>query len=223
MAKDNGRLPEIGQMAKADFLPPRVKELHEGRKNRHNLAIATLIITVLSVGTLLAFRGAESASVRNLTQIQNDAVKILDHQNAYSDMVSLIQESKDLDAAYVVASERNVDWSLLLGRIQASVPAGGSVTNLTFTSPSSENSPVANGTTGTAPVVVVNVTVASPSMRGVEYFLLDARQWPGYENASITALSQKDGVVTVSMQLNFGAAALNPGQSQGIVKIAGVN
>lgn len=221
MANDANRMPEIGRPARADFLPPRIKELHDGRKNRHNLAIAALLATLLSVAALLGFRAVEANSVRNLQAAQNQAMNIMDHQNAYSDMVTLIQESKELDSAYVVASERNVNWADFVAKVQASVPAGGSVTNLTLTSPSSENSPAANGASGSTPVLAANITIFSPSIRGVEYFLLDARQWPGYENASVTALAQKTDGVTVSLQVNFGAAALTPGVSHGIIKLGG--
>lgn len=220
MSNDKNRAPVIGGKAKADFLPPRIQELHDGRKNRHNLAISALVVTAVCGVSMLFVVGIERSSQALLSQQQTESAQILNRQNAYSDMVALTRESNNLSDAYVVASERNVNWSSFMQRIEAAVPSGGSLTNLDMISPASEDSIAAGAGATALTAVTVGATFTSPTIAGIEFFILDAQQWPGYQSSMVSQIGSTQSGYNATVQITFDVTALAPGAPQGVYGIA---
>ncbi len=192
MASKNNVQPKVGQIPKADFLPPRVRQLHEARWNRHKLAVATVLVSAIcAVGYAVSYN-AFQGSQANLLAAQAQTQSILSGQSRFADIVALLNQSNRLDAALTVVQEKDVAWKTLIGLMQESLPQGGRIANLSLNGLSSmESTTSVEALTGKSVAVTVNVTLESPTYQGVEYFLLDSRQWPGYVNATLGSITDK--------------------------------
>lgn len=202
-------LPSLNTVPRADFLPPKIRELHAGRKNRHNLAVATLAVAFLcSIATMLANAQLYAAQSR-LATAEEQTSEILTQQSHYSDIVELIRDSQNLDAAYTVVSEKVVDYGKLLRQVKRALPAGGRLIELSLTSPSSTESPTSKAPlSGQDILVSAKVGMNVAEFQAVEFFLLDARQWPGYSNATITSMTKRETGYLATVVVNFDIGAL---------------
>ncbi len=208
MPSPQNSLPLVGQVAAADFLPPRIKDLHDGRRNRHKLAIATLIVTAISVTAFLASNAALNVTTESLVAERKATDKIQIAQSGYSDIVSLMHESRVLGLAYYVASEPEVDWPTLLGLILKPLSGGAKITSIDLTGTSSSSAATTAPLTGQSITVSVAVDLTGKTYEAVEYFLLDARQWPGYSNAEVTDLHKTATGYVATLDVHLGLAAL---------------
>jgi hypothetical protein len=208
MPSPQNSLPLVGQVAVADFLPPRIKDLHDGRRNRHKLAIATLIVTAISVTAFLASNAALNVATESLMAERKATDKIQIAQSGYSDIVSLMHESRVLGLAYYIASEPEVDWPTLLGLILKPLSGGAKITSIDLTGTSSSRAATTSPLTGQSITVSVAVDLTGQTYEAVEYFLLDARQWPGYSNAEVTDLHKTATGYTATLDVHLGLAAL---------------
>ncbi|WP_138315761.1 hypothetical protein [Rhodoluna limnophila] len=210
MANKLSRMPRVGQTPRANFLPPRIKALHEARQARHRLALVSLLVLV-ACG--LGYAGVQSlkfTSEANLFTARDETTEILTEQAQYSDIVLLIDESRLLNSAVTVAKAAHVDWSHLIGHIHDAVPDGGRILSLNLSAPSSTESPtVVEPLTGKPIIVTAKVSMFTPTFAGMEYFLLDARQWPGYSNALVTELNQKSNGFEATLTISLGVEALS--------------
>ena len=202
-------LPELNATPRADFLPPRIRELHDGRKNRHNLAIASLSVASLcAIATMLANAQLFAAETR-LSMAETQTSEILTQQSHYSDIIELIRDSANLKAAYAVVSEKEVDYGKLLRQVKKALPAGARLNELSLVSPSSTESPTNKAPlTGQDILVSAKVGMNVNNFQDVEFFLLDARQWAGYSNATITGMTKREKGYTATVVVNLDLGAL---------------
>lgn len=210
MSKSLNREPIPGGVPRADFLPSKIRELHDGRKNRHKLAISTLILAALCAVGYSWSQADWLDSGHKLAKSRQVTERILAKESRYSDIVALVQEAKQLRAAGIVTSQSEVAWNSLVNLIAKSLPEGGSLSSIDLSSPSAiESVGVTAPLTGAPLLVNATVTITSPTLKGVEYFLLDARQWQGYSNAVISGVSKQGGKYVGSLTIYLDAAALN--------------
>ena len=210
MARVNNVMPRVGHTPVADFLPPRIRELHAARWNRHKLAIATVVVSVFcAVGYFIALANF-NASQAHLLQMQNATQRILDSEAKYADVISLTNQATRLDSALSVVHEKDIAWRGLLLLMQKSIPSGGRLVSFSLAgSPATESTKGLDPLTSAAVVVTADVTIESPTFEGVEYYLLDARQWPGYLSGSITGIEQRAGTFVGTLNVTLGKGALS--------------
>ena len=208
MPSAQNRLPLVGQVAVADFLPQSIKDLHDGRRNRHRLAVSTLVVSVVCTSALLASVSALNAATESLLAELSATNEIQIAQSSYSDIVSLMSESRILGLAYYVASEPEVDWPRLLGLVLKPLSGGAKITAIDLSGTSSGTVISEAPLTGQAITVTVDVDMAGLTYEAVEYFLLDARQWPGYSNAEVKDLQKTATGYVATLDVHLGLAAL---------------
>lgn len=208
MAKDQNRLPQVGQVAMADFLPVSIKELHDGRRNRHRLAVSTLIVTLVCVSALVTSNLALSVATESLSAERRATEKIQVAQSSYSDIISLMHESRVLGLAYYIASEPEVDWPTLIGVILKPLSGGAKITSIDLVGTSSGSTGDTAPLTGQSITVTVDVNLTGNTYEAVEYFLLDARQWPGYSNAEVKDLHKTATGYVATLDIHLGLQAL---------------
>jgi hypothetical protein len=208
MASQQNRLPVAGQLPQADFLPPHVKELHDGRRNRHRLAIATAIVATVCGAAMLMSVAALNVATESLAAERLATQKIQVAQSSYSDIISLVHESRILGLAYYVASEPEVDWPTLVGLILRPLSGGAKITSIDLSGTSSATTVDTAPLSGQSITVTVNVDLVGNSYSGIEYFLLDARQWPGYSNAEIKEMHRTPTGYVATLDVHLGLAAL---------------
>jgi hypothetical protein len=208
VANERNRLPAVGQVASADFLPVEVKELHDGRRNRHKLAILTLAVTMVCVSALAASNFALSVATESLAAERNATEKIQVAQSSYSDIISLMHESRVLGLAYYIASEPEVNWPALVGVILKPLSGGAKITSIDLVGTSSGSAADTAPLSGQSITVTVDVNLTGNTYEAVEYFLLDARQWPGYSNSEVKDLHKTAGGYVATLDIHLGLQAL---------------
>lgn len=208
MPKKTNLLLTVGQPAVADFMPQRIKDLHEGRKNRHNLAIATLIVTAVCASIFATTSAWLSVADASLRAERSSTEKILVAQSTYSDIISLLNESRILGLSYFVASEPEVNWPVLVRQLIKPMPSGVSITSVDLTGINAGAAAAASPFTGQAITVTADIYLEGNTFQGVEFFLLDARQWPGYMNAEIADMHKTAGGYVATVDIHLGMDAL---------------
>jgi hypothetical protein len=208
MPSMQNRLPLVGQVAKADFLPPEIKDLHDGRRNRHRLGIATLIVASVCATAYFSSTAALNVATDSLAAERKATDQIQAAQSSYSDIVSLLHESRILGLSYFVASEPEVDWPRLIGLILRPLSAGAKITSIDLTGTSSSSSAGTAPLSGQSITVTVDVDLNGSTYEAIEYFLLDAHQWPGYSNAEIKDLHRTATGYVATLDIHLGLAAL---------------
>jgi hypothetical protein len=210
MTKKLNRMPIPGAVPRADFLPDRIRVLHDGRKNRFRLAVATLLVVLVSASGYFASRSLFLDNQAKVAHSRLITERILSREGRYSDVLAMVQESKQLRSSYTVASQTKVSWGTLLTRISRAIPAGGAIKSVNLAAPSAlESSTVTAPLSGRPLLVTATISLSSPTYSGVEYFLLDARQWPGYSNAVIGGVSKKGADYQASLTIYFDANVLD--------------
>jgi hypothetical protein len=222
MANQSKIYPKIGDTPRADFLPPQVKILHDARSNRRRLGLATAVVAIVSAASFFACQSLLFASQGNLENARAQTDQILTEQSQYSDIVSLVDESKKLGAAKVVTSANEVDWSEMSKQIMNALPAGARIRELRMYGISSvETSTVADQATRAPQLATINVSIDTPTFAGVEYFLLDARQWPGYLNSSVASVQISATGFKANLLIGLGQGALvSANQSEDDAKVS---
>ena len=208
MDKAKNQFLSVGQPAIADFMPQRIKDLHDGRQNRHNLAIATLIVTTVCASIFAVTSAWLAVADSSLQAERSSTEKILIAQSSYSDIVSLMNESRILGLSYFVASEPEVNWPLLVRQLLRPLASGVNLTSIDLTGTSSGSGGAVAPLTGQAITVTVAVDLVGNTFEGIEYFLLDARQWPGYSNAEITEMHKTPTGYVATLDIHLGLEAL---------------
>jgi hypothetical protein len=208
VANERNRLPAVGQVASADFLPVEVKELHDGRRNRHKLAILTLAVTLVCVSALATSNVALSVATESLAAERTATEKIQVAQSSYADIISLMHESRVLGLAYYIASEPEVNWPTLIGVILKPLSGGAKITSIDLVGTSSGTTADTAPLSGQSITVTVDVNLTGNTYEAVEYFLLDARQWPGYSNAEVKDLHKTAGGYVATLDIHLGLQAL---------------
>jgi hypothetical protein len=222
MANSKNAFPRVGQMPSADFLPPKIRELHQARWNRHKLSIATLVVIVVSAIGLLVAQNRYDINQANLVARQNETQRILNLESRYTDIIALGNQSSRLTSALAVAHDKDIAWNGLLHLIQKSIPDNGRIAAFSLTGTGAMESTVGSDAISHAPVAVVaNITLQSPTFQGIEFFLLDARQWPGYQSGSIVSLQKKDSGYLGIMSINLGKGVLSSETGSAIPLVTG--
>lgn len=208
MPRAQNKLPPVGQVAVADFLPPHVKELHEGRQNRHKLAIATLFVSAVCGVALWASSLALGVATDSLIAERKATEKIQSAQSSYSDIISLMRESRTLGLAYYIASEPEVDWPQLLSLLLKPLSGGAKITSVDLSGTTTPGDAASAPLSGSAITVTVDVDLSGKTYEGIEYFLLDARQWPGYSNAEVKEMRKTATGYVATLDVHLGLEAL---------------
>lgn len=208
MPSSQNRLPVVGQVAVADFLPPHIKELHDGRRNRHRLAVSTVVVAAICGAALWASAATLAMATDSLAAERKATDKIQSAQASYSDIISLMRESKMLGLAYYVASEPEVDWPKLLGLLLKPLSGGAKITSVDLSGTSSASGLTTAPLSGEMITVTVDVDLSGKTYQGIEYFLLDARQWPGYSNAEVKDMHMTATGYVATLDVHLGLEAL---------------
>jgi hypothetical protein len=208
VAETKNLLLNVGQPAVADFMPQRIKDLHDGRKNRHNLGIATLIVTVVCAAIFATTSAWLAAADTSLRAERSSTEKILVAQSTYSDIISLLNESRILGLSYFVASEPEVNWPVLVRQLIKPMPSGVNITSVDLTGVSAGAGAASSPLSVQAITVTVDIYLEGNTFQGVEFFLLDARQWPGYMNAEIADMHKTAGGYVATVDIHLGLDAL---------------
>ncbi|TQL41916.1 hypothetical protein FB562_2502 [Homoserinimonas aerilata] len=206
-AKDNAIV--VGGEPRIDFLPPEIKQKKQARRTLRSLVM--LVIAVAAV-CLLGYAGVTTiaiASQARLSSEQDRTITLISEQGKYSQARSVAATVETARLAQLVASAPEIMWREYLGQLQATLPAGASITQIDVAGTSTTQGPPAVD----GPLAKAQVTQIV--LAGVFTSVSDVAQWQdnleGIESIVgfwITPISDAEGAYEIQATINVDHTAL---------------
>ena len=202
----------LGGVPRANLLPPEVGLAVKARKMRRGLSvlvIAAMVLVAAGYG-LATFRASTAQGA--LDDENARTASLLAEQAKYVEVRSVNNTLKLTTAARQVGASTEINWQAYLQSIQASLPAGTTVTDFTAAS----GSPWAAFLQPTVPlqgerIAELVFTATSPSLPDVQAWLNALRTLKGFVDASpgTVELQEDDGTYEVKITMHISQEALS--------------
>ena len=201
---------EIGGEARADLLPPELRQQRNAVSTRHRLWASTAVLVVLmlfgtGIAAFQAFQGrlglaAEQARTSVLLAQQTKYIKV----RVVQDEIGFLQ------AARQVGTSTEIDWQAYLNKVQATLPANVALTSVAIEA----GSPLASFTQAAVPlqgsrIATLSFVATSQTLPEVPAWLDSLTTLPGYTDASPgnVARDAATGAYTVNITMHISEAA----------------
>ena len=201
----------VGGVPRADLLPPEVGLAVKARSLRRGLSVLVVaVMVVVGVGYGLATLKASQSQQQLATENARTA-SLLAQQTKYIEVRKVTSTLQAATAARQVGSSTEINWQSYLQSIQASLPAGTSIT--TFTAAS--GSPLVAFAQPSVPlqgerIAELTFAATSPSLPDVQAWLNALAMLKGFVDASPGTVTLAGGgvyLVTITMHINEAALA----------------
>lgn len=187
---DSRSAESVGYEPRVDLLPI---EVHIERKQRAVVRRAWLVVVLIAVLAVLGTGAAYSASVSaaaDLATEQGRSVALLKQEQGYAEVKQVQAKSALIEAGQEVGGSTEIDWGTTLERIQASLPAGVSITGVQVDSAT----PLQSFTQATAPlqgarIATVTVTATSTELPSIPVWITSLGKLPGYVDANANSVT----------------------------------
>jgi Tfp pilus assembly protein PilN len=201
----------LGGIPRVRLLPREVRDGQKSRALRRRL-LATLVIVVIVA--VLATIGATFALVTSNTQLadeQSRSLLLAASRAKYSDVTKLQSQVAEITTSQPLAADGEILWAPYLESIQATLPAGTTITAFTAELADTKTAAAASTTGPIAPdhIADVKITADSPQ-QPISDWLDNLAKVPGFVAAmpgSVT-LSAETGHYTVDVDLLVNKDAL---------------
>jgi Tfp pilus assembly protein PilN len=198
----------VGGLPRVDLLPPEVRaERRSGvvvRRAWMGVVGAAVVVGIAAGGATL---GSIEAS-DDLLAAQAETQQLLLAQGRYTEVREVKSDIQLLTAAQTVAGATEIPWPSYLAQIQATLPAGVTITTITI----DQASPIADYEQSETPlqgarVGTVTFAAQSTTLPSVPDWLDGLAALPGYTDATPGSVSLEEGVyeATVTMHIDQGA------------------
>jgi len=200
----------VGGSPRVDLMPPEIRvkrlQLRFRRKLRLGL-IGVLIVVIAACGGTWAL-GTVAQS--NLAAAQNERQQLIAQQSKYSDVTSVKSSIAVAQAGQKVGDSTEIDWQAYLTKLQATLPAGVSLTGVTIDAAT----PLKVYTPSTTPlqgdrIATLTFTATSASLPSIPDWLDGLVKLPGFADATPGDVNLSAGIytATVTMHINTKAFA----------------
>lgn len=201
---------EIAGEARADLLPPELRQQRNAMRTRHRLWASTALLVVLMLlGTGIAAFQAFQGRVGLAVEKQRTSV-LLAQQNKYINVRVVQDEIGFLQAARQVGTSTEIDWQAYLNKVQATLPANVELTSVTIEA----GSPLASFAQAAIPlqgarIATLSFVATSQTLPEVPAWLDSLTTLPGYTDASPgnVARDAATGGYTVNITMHISEAA----------------
>ncbi len=122
---------ELGGTPRVHLLPPEIEDDRRARSVTRRLAggVVAAVVLVLA-GTAFAFFQVGLANAA-LANEQSRAAMLIVEQKKYASVTTIQQETTAISAAQPMAADGEVLWAPFVAKVQATLPAGTSITAFT--------------------------------------------------------------------------------------------
>lgn len=202
----------VGGVPRVDLLPT---EVLVDRRQRTVTRRAWLGVIVIGAVTVLGVTAATLTSMTSEQQLrvaQAQSTALLQQQGQFSEVRDVESRSDLVEAAQRVGGSTEIDWSDYLQAVQASLPAGVTISGIDVDSASPLTSfPQSTGALEGARSATLAFEADSPTLPSVPEWLESARELPGFVDANVTAvtLDETSGHYTVNMTVHIDARAFD--------------
>lgn len=201
----------IGGLPSVDLLPPEVRAYRKS-KAMHRWVIIALVglIAVVALAVAAAFAGSVSAQLAYVTA-QDRTAQLVAQQKQFAEVFAVRQAITAGQEAQRVAGSTEIDWQAVNANIQANLPAGSGIAQISV----AQGTPMAPLAAQSAAlqnphIATATFTVASPAFISAADLIDGMTRVPGYVDAWVTSSAKAgegEGFQT-QVVLDLGAAAL---------------
>ena len=201
---------EVAGEARADLLPPELRQQRNAVKTRHRLWASTAVLVVLmllgtGIAAFQAFQGRMGLAVE-----QQRTSVLLAQQTKYIKVRVVQDEIEFLQAARQVGTSTEIDWQGYLNKVQATLPANMALTSVTIEA----GSPLVSFTQAAVPlqgsrIATLSFVATSQTLPEVPAWLDSLTTLPGYTDASPGTVARDvgTGAYTVNITMHISEAA----------------
>lgn len=208
---DQRGAPIVGYEPRVDLLPG---EVHVDRKQRAVVRRAWLVVVLVALVAVLGTGAAYKTSVEaasDLSATQDQTVGLLKQEQSFAEVKQVQAQAALIDAGREVGGSTEIDWGTTLERIQASLPAGVTITGVQIDSAT----PLQSFTQATAPlqgarVATVTVTASSTELPTIPLWITSLAKVPGFVDAnanSVTLGADETGGYTTNLTIHLNTDA----------------
>ncbi|WP_150307841.1 hypothetical protein [Planctomonas psychrotolerans] len=200
----------VGGEPRISLLPPEVAQARKGKALRRAL-LGVVMVALLAVGGGVAWATVDATSAEQaLLREQARTEELLAEQGKYVEVRVIADRVRTTEAARMVGASTEIDWTEYLGELNATLPAGSSITELTVDSAT----PLEAYAQATAPlqpqrVATITATAQVPDLADVPKWLDALRDLPGFADATPNTVSTTGtgGGYTVELTLHVDSRA----------------
>lgn len=183
----------IGRDPRIDLLPP---EVHVGRRERARARRAWLGVVVVAVvvGLVVAAAALTAGHADDeLTAAQERTTTLLAQQGKYGEVRSVERDTALLRAAQAVGGASEIDWGTYLTDLQAALPVGVTISDLSITSqdavtPFAQSSSPVQGQR----IATIQASVKSEAIPSVPEWTEALSGLKGLTDSAITSVAQDE-------------------------------
>jgi hypothetical protein len=201
----------VGGAPRVDLMPPEIRTKRSQLRVRRSLRLALFGVAIVVIVGCGATWLLATVAQTTLSSAQAQQQQLIAQQATYSDVTSTQKSIALTQAAQKVGDSSEIDWQAYLDKLQATLPAGTTISTVAVTSATpmgtfgqaSASTPLQG-----ARVATIIFTVASPSLPSVPQLLDGLKTLPGFVDATPGSLSRIDtGGYTVNLELHIGTQA----------------
>lgn len=198
----------LGGEPRVSLLPAEVNDFHRARTARRRLGGAVVAVLLLvAVGIAGAYYLQMDAQAK-LAAAQATTVDLVAQEAQFAELRTVKTGTALIKAGQMVGASTEIDWKSYLENLQATLPAGVAITDVTLDSAS----PFVDYAQSTVPlegsrVATLNFTAVSATIPSVPDFLDGLAKLPGFADAVPGSLVTQEGgyLVTITMHINSDA------------------
>ncbi|WP_209561716.1 hypothetical protein [Frigoribacterium sp. PvP032] len=200
----------VGGLPRVDLLPPEVRA-----ERRSGVAVRRAWMGVVGVAAVagIAVGGATLRSMEaqdELLVAQSDTQQLLLEQGKYTEVRDTKTDITLLTAAQAVAGATEIAWPSYLAQIQATLPAGVTISTITI----DQASPIADYTQSETPlqgtrIGTVTFTAQSETLPSVPDWLDGLTTLPGYTDATPGTVALEEGVYAATVVMHIDQRAFS--------------
>jgi hypothetical protein len=196
----------IGGSPRANLIPPEIKIAERMRAQRRWLVLTV----VIAVGVVLAANVLASliatAGESHLQEANERTASILAQQQKYSEARVLSDQVAIAKDSRIAGLATEIDWKQYLDRVQASLPPGTTIANVTATiakptdQVSEEGAPLAASS-----VAGIDFVATTPTLPDVSQWIDNLGTLPGFVGAIPGNITRNDDgtyLVAITMRIN---------------------
>lgn len=198
----------VGGAPRVDLMPPEVRLKRSQLRTRRSLRLAllgVLLVVVVACGGAWAWNTVAQTS---LVAAQAEQQALVVQQTQYSKVTAVKDGIALIQAGQVVGDSTEIDWQAYLTKLQATLPAGVTLSTVTIDTAdplktyAQTSVPLQGGR-----IATLAFTATSASLPSIPVWLNGLETLPGFVDATPGQVSLSSGVYTADVTMHIGPAA----------------
>jgi hypothetical protein len=203
-AKAKGAAPALSSVPRANLLPPEIGENAKRRATRRGLRLMVVGAVIVAIGGGAAAFAWNAVSQVELLSAQSETQTLSLQVNEFSDVRAAQQALRDGEAAVRVAGSTDIDWADYLTRLQGTLPADVTLTDVAIESAGIEEAyaqselPLAQRR-----IAVLTFTAQTTVLPSIPSWIEGMRDLPGFAEATPGTLVTEEGIYTATVTMTI--------------------